>query len=180
MSDLVQLDDLRRRWATYWPAADTAAIAADLSARLPQAIAAWELEDPRPLPGGHVALVLAARHGDREVVVKLNPRGHGEEPLLRAEGEALRFWAPAAVAAELLDQRDDGLTLLLERLLPGEPLDDTELPWRERLTVLGRLAARLHAVGPPPATFPTSATSTRRAGATRSPASRRHSPSWRR
>jgi streptomycin 6-kinase len=89
------------------------------------------------LAGGNVAVVCAA---DQPVVLKLNPRV--EE--FATEAAALRFWRDTGAAVELLDARDDDYTLLLERLEPGTPT----------LADLGRLAARLHAAGPPPPHFP--------------------------
>jgi streptomycin 6-kinase len=91
----------------------------------------------RQLGGGNVAVVCAA---DQPVVLKLNPRVEG----LEKETAALRFWRDTGAAVELLDARDDDFTLLLERLEPGTPT----------LADLGRLAARLHAAGPPPPHFP--------------------------
>jgi streptomycin 6-kinase len=62
-----------------------------------------------------------------------------------------RSGARRGAAVELLAQRDDGYTLLLERAEPGDSLDATELGWEDKLVVLGRLARRLHAAGAPPA-----------------------------
>ncbi len=105
----------------------------------------------RPLPGGNVALVCAADCDSRPVVLKANPRGTPDDAELAFEGAALAFWGPTGAAIELLAERDDGFTLLLERAEPGDTLDATELDWEEKLAVLGRLARRLHAAGPPPA-----------------------------
>jgi streptomycin 6-kinase len=56
----------------------------------------------------------------------------------------------------LLDQRDAQMTLLLERIIPGGPLDDeADLAWEEKLEILGRLVARLHALRPTPPSIPT-------------------------
>jgi streptomycin 6-kinase len=146
-----QLDDLRRRWRGFWPAADADAIAADVAARRDAALTRWGLADARPLPGGHVAAVLAARRGDERVVLKVNPRGHGDDGQLTGEGAALRFWAPTGAVPRLLASGDDGLTLLMDQVRPGVPLDAGALPWEERLSLLARLAARLHAApGTPP------------------------------
>jgi hypothetical protein len=54
---------------------------------------------------------------------------------------------------ELLDQRDGGFTLLLERIQPGHTLETADLSLEERLAEIGRLAARLHRAGPPPPAF---------------------------
>ena len=88
-----------------------------------------------------------------EVVLKVAPRGHPDDFQLAREGDALAFWEPTGAVARLLGSRDDGFTLLMERLAPGTPLDRSGLGWEERLTVLGGLAARLHAPGGPAGTF---------------------------
>jgi len=149
-----RLAALARRWRTYWPRDDAAAMAADVRARAAAAIAAWSLDDVRVIPGGEVALVLAARRAVRPVVVKAHPRGHPETAALAGEGEALAFWRPTGAVPALEGRRDGGLTLLLERVVPGTPLDETGASWDERLDVLGALVARLHAAGPPPTPFP--------------------------
>jgi streptomycin 6-kinase len=55
---------------------------------------------------------------------------------------------------QVLDERDAGMTLLLERLAPGDSLDDATLAWGDKLTILGALVARLHGAGPPPSVIP--------------------------
>ena len=92
----------------------------------------------------------AAVRDERPVVVKTNPRGTPDDAGLAAEGGALAFWRPSGAAVELLGERDDGFTLLLERAQPGDSLDATELGWDEKLVVLGRLARQLHTTGAPP------------------------------
>jgi len=145
---------LAPRWAAYWPDLDAGAAARDVLARLEDAIATWGLRDAAVLGGGIVALVCAARRRGSPVVVKVHARGHPEEPELRAEAAALRFWQPTGAVPELLDTRDGGLTILLERLVPGTALDEAGTSFDTRLTVLGRLAARLHGAGLPPADAP--------------------------
>jgi streptomycin 6-kinase len=71
---------------------------------------------------------------------------------LRGEGEALAHWRDSDAVVPLLDRRDDGMTLLLERVEPATDLDD--LPYDEQLVVAGTLVRRLHAAGAPPATLP--------------------------
>jgi hypothetical protein len=114
-----------------------------MGARLGEAIRAWGLTDVEPLHGGHMAYVVAA--GD--VVVKVNPRVPGE-PGLEHEGHALRHWAPGGAAVPLLDDRDGGFTLLLERLRPGTMLVEDDLPVEEALAVLGAIARALAEPGP--------------------------------
>jgi streptomycin 6-kinase len=144
---------LAERWRGYWPATDPAELAADVEERFAAAIAAWRLEGIEPLDGGVVALTCAAVRNGRPVVLKLNPRGTPDDVQLAGEGAALAFWHPTGAAAELLDQRDDGFTLLLERLRPGDPLEDAGIGLEQRLTEIGRLVARLHTAGPPPSFF---------------------------
>lgn len=87
----------------------------------------------------------------RPVILKVNPRG-GEDRWLVTEAAVLGHWHAAGLAPAVLATRDAGLTLLLERVLPGDHLDDEPISVDERLRILGGLAARLHAVpGPPPA-----------------------------
>jgi streptomycin 6-kinase len=88
-------------------------------------------------------------HAGRRVVLKVSPRGHRDEAQLAGEGVALAFWEPTGAVAQLLGRRDEGLTLLMERLVPGTQLDETGLGWEEQLTLLGGLAAKLHAQAPP-------------------------------
>ena len=146
-----QLDGLRRTWRGFWPQADLDALARDVAARRDAAVAAWRLEHARPLPGGQVAAVVAAERDGLPVVLKVAPRGHADDAQLAGEGAALRFWGPTGAVPRVLDSADGGLTLLLERVVPGTALDDAGLPWEERLTALGTLAARLHrAPGAPP------------------------------
>jgi streptomycin 6-kinase len=144
---------LERHWGEYWPGVDPAAFTADVEERLAAATAAWGLEDIQPLDGGVVALTCAATRRGRPVVLKLNPRGHSDDVQLAGEGDALAFWRPTGAAVDLLDQRDDGFTLLLERLQPGDALEDTVPALENRLTEIGRLVARLHQAGPPPGSF---------------------------
>jgi streptomycin 6-kinase len=87
------------------------------------------------------------------VVLKVNPRGHRDEVQLAGEGDALAFWEPTGAVARLVGRRDDGLTLLMERLMPGTALDDTDRSFEERLEILGGLAAELHAHVPARGSF---------------------------
>ena len=144
---------LAKHWQGYWPTADLDQMVADVRQRLSAATAAWRLDGLEPLDGGVVALTCAAVRRGRPVVLKLNPRGHRDDAQLAAEGDALAFWRRTGAAAELLDRSDDGFTLLLERLRPGHALDDLGLTPEDRLAELGRLVARLHQAGPPPASF---------------------------
>jgi streptomycin 6-kinase len=144
---------LERQWREYWPGVDPAALTADVEKRLGAATAVWGLEDIQPLDGGVVALTCAATRRGRPVVLKLNPRDHPDDAQLAGEGDALAFWRPTGAAVDLLDHRDDGFTLLLERLQPGDALEDTVPALEDRLAEIGRLVARLHQTGPPPGSF---------------------------
>jgi streptomycin 6-kinase len=142
------LRDLTPRWQRYWPEADAALIAADAEARMHDAVEAWGLAAPEPLGGGVGALTCAA--GD--VVVKVLPRGHPEDALMRGEAGALSHWREISAAVDLLDTRDEGMTLLLRRLRPATSLD--ELAYEQQLVIAGRLVASLHAAGDPPEALP--------------------------
>lgn len=132
--------ELKRRWAAYWPTADVDAMARDVAARAREAVEVWGLRRPMPLAGGHIALVLAA--GD--LVLKINPRGHADDENLMAQRAVLAAWAPTGVVPQLVGWRDGGFTLLMERLLPGTPLDATGVAWEERLEIIGTLVGHLH------------------------------------
>jgi streptomycin 6-kinase len=142
------LRDLAPRWQRYWPDADVDRIVADVRERMAAALEAWRLSAPERLHGGVGSLACAA--GD--TVVKVLPRYHPEEGALHGEAEALAHWRGTGACVPLLDQRDDGLTLLLQRLRPATSLDD--LPYDEQLVIAGTLVARLNAAGPPPESLP--------------------------
>jgi streptomycin 6-kinase len=125
----------------------------DVRERLGAAVDRWGLGEVAVLGGGEVALVCTAV-GERPVVLKLHPRGHHEERYLAAEAVAMKAWRGSGAVPELFARADDGLTLLFERLEPGRPLDATDVSWEERLRILGRLAARLHAHGALPTGVP--------------------------
>lgn len=150
MSPWLPVEELKRRWAGYWPQADVDAMARDVLARAEAAVEAWGLRRPTSVPGGNVALLLAAD----DVVVKVHPRGHLDDEQLAAEGAALALWAPTGAVPRLHGTRDGGFTLLMERLVPGTPLDASGVAWDERLEVLGALAGRLHAARAAPASLP--------------------------
>jgi streptomycin 6-kinase len=112
------------------------------------------LTEVAPVGEGNVALVCWARRGGAPVVLKVNPRGHREDDLIAAQVTALRFWASTGSTVRLLDERDGGMTLLLERIEPGVALDDEDRPWEQKLEILGGLIASLHDAGRPPVSIP--------------------------
>lgn len=142
------LRDLVPRWQRYWPQADAQAIADDVRERLQAGATAWGLERLEPLRGGVVALTGAT--SDR--VIKVLPRLHPEEALMRGEAVALAHWSETGVSVPLLDARDDGMTLLLPRLRPAVPMD--AIDYDEQLVEVGRLVAAMHAADAPPASLP--------------------------
>lgn len=146
-----ELERLTESWRDFWVEGDPEAMAADVEDRARSAFDAWGLDGGEALDGGVVGLVLAARMAGRDVVLKVLPRGHEEERLLAGEGAALAAWADSGSAVPLLDRRDGGLTLLLERLSPGLRLDQVEVDGEARLRVLAGVVARLHAAGAPAA-----------------------------
>ena len=146
---------LRVSWAVYWPDSDLDAITGDVRTRLAEALSEWPIEKARPLPGGYVALVCEGRLEGRPVILKVSPAGHPDSSQLAAEGAALAWWQPTGVVPELIHQRDEGLTLLMERVQPGRPLAESGLAWHDLLPILGGLAARLHAAGRPPGRWTT-------------------------
>jgi streptomycin 6-kinase len=101
-----------------------------------------------------VSLACFAQRSGDPLVLKLNPRRNPEEALIAAQTKALEFWSPTGVTVRPIDARDAGLTVLLERILPGDALDDTDLGWEEQLVLIARLVARLHDAGAPPTSIP--------------------------
>jgi streptomycin 6-kinase len=127
---------------------------ADWLARLPAAVAAlarrWDLDVGGPFePGGSTAWVApaaSARFGD--VVVKVGWR-HDESA---DEAEGLRVWGgEGAVRVHAAEERDDTITLLLERCTPGTPLATQAEPDQDE--VIARLLRRLWAVPVPTGRF---------------------------
>jgi streptomycin 6-kinase len=102
---------------------------ADWLARLPRLVdecaARWSLRVGAPLPGGNVALVVAAERRDgTPAVLKLS----FPEPESEHEGLALRAWDGDG-AVRLLEHDAGRRALLLERAVPGTQawaLDDDE------------------------------------------------------
>lgn len=78
----------------------------------------WRVTVDCALPGGSVSVVVAGRR-DRPVVLKLAPPWSDWS---EAEAGALAMWNGVA-APHLLESRDRGRELLLERILPGSPAD---------------------------------------------------------
>src|SRR3954452_17762784 len=144
------LRDLAQRWRRYWPSSDVDEITRDVEQRFAAACALWSLTDPLPLPGGAVALTCAT--GD--AVLKVLPRLHPEAATMRGEGEALALWSATGAAVELIDDRDDGMTLLLRRIRPATTLDEAVSDYDEQLVGSGRLVRRLHDAGEPPLALP--------------------------
>jgi streptomycin 6-kinase len=73
---------------------------------------------------------------------------------MRGEGEALVHWRDSRAAAELVDTRDDGMTLLMRRIRPALTLDEAVGDYHEQLAITGTLVRRLHEAGRPPAALP--------------------------
>ena len=103
----------------------------------------WSLRLGEPLPGGNVALVLAAEREDgTPAVLKVSPPHPESDP----EADALAAWAGDG-AVRLLEHDRERRALLLERLVPGTSaweVDEDEAA-RAVAAVLRRLA-----IEPPP------------------------------
>jgi hypothetical protein len=126
-------------WREWFPGR-VDALQADIRQRSAAAVDAWGLTGLAPLPGGEVALVLAARHAGGEAVLKLSPRVTG----LDAESRALALWSARGISPELWGTRDDGLTLLLARVRPGVSLRDTGAGAEEIVETIGGLCPAIH------------------------------------
>jgi streptomycin 6-kinase len=139
-------ESVHPNWRVWWPA-HAEQIASDMRSRLPAAIEAWRLRRLTPLPGGEVALVFAAdsRHG--EVVLKLSPRVAGETDEIADEPLALKLWAAAGIAPRVHGSRDNGHTVLMQRIRPGHNLRDTGADAGEIVSTLGRMCPLLHLAG---------------------------------
>ena len=146
------LTSLAGCWPRRWPGCDPRAAAAEVTRRLAAALAAHQLADPRPLDGGVAGLIVSADSPYGPVVVKLSPRVPGSESLT-CEARALAFWQPTDAVAPLRAVRDDGYTLVLDRLKPGIDLHSARRPTARMLQTLGELARRLHDAGAPPSGF---------------------------
>jgi streptomycin 6-kinase len=133
---------LLANWAD-WRLGEVDALAADVLARCEQARRAWGLEGLEPMAGGEVALVLAARTGSgTDAVLKLSPRPADQPGSL--EGVALALWAEIDAAPRVIAARDDGTTLLLERVRPGDSLGERGAGADEVIERIGALCRRIH------------------------------------
>jgi streptomycin 6-kinase len=139
-------DSVHPNWRAWWPA-EADAIASDMRTRLPAAVEAWDLRGLTPLPGGEVALVFAAESPYGDAVLKLSPRIAGETDALTAEPLALELWSAAGAAPHVHGSRDDGYTLLMQRIRPGDNLRDTGAGALEIVSTLGRLCPLIHLAG---------------------------------
>jgi len=101
--------------------------------------AEWGLEPGDPLPGGNVALVLAATRSDGSAtVLKLSfPEGESEH-----EPDALEHWDGRG-AVRLLERDDARRAMLLERVSPGTPLWDV-VDDEEATVAAAAVLRRLH------------------------------------
>ena len=142
-----ELERLARNWRRFFPGCDPAEMGADVAARAEAVAHVWDLEEVKPLGGGEVALVCAAVKGGRPVVLKVQPRAGEDGRAMRGEAVALRAWEGSGAAVGLLAADEEGLTLLLERLSPGTPLDETGADAATRMRLLAEVALRLHRVG---------------------------------
>jgi streptomycin 6-kinase len=82
----------------------------------------WALRLGEPLPGGNIALVLAAERADGTSAVLKVSRPHPESD---PEADALACWAGAG-AVGVLERDRERRALLLERLVPGTSAWDVD------------------------------------------------------
>jgi streptomycin 6-kinase len=120
-----------------------------LEERIDRCARRFALEVGEPLPGGSLAMVLAATtRAGAPVVLKLNP----PLPELALEPAALAAMDGRG-AVRILDADRSLGGLVLERAEPGPSLE-TALPVLEALEIAGRVAARTHVELPPGHPFP--------------------------
>lgn len=130
-----------RNWA-QWFGADWHAVRLATTARAAAAIADWELSGAEPFGGGAVGYVYRARrHTGEAVVLKVEPATTAWAP--QGADRALAIWARAGLAPRVIASRDDGRTLLLERVTPGTPLGDRSPSIDVTFPVIADMARRL-------------------------------------
>lgn len=135
-------DDILVNWRSWNAHAEVMFDAA--AQRLLRAITTWELKNVRRLPDGAVSLVCEATRAQTPVVLKVNPVAPNWPAT--SEAAALRVWEQTKAAVAVIEERDDGQTLLLMRVTPGTALTAQGWEVEAQLQVLGRLALELHTV----------------------------------
>lgn len=128
-------------YGEWWPGQGLV-IVADIETRMAAAIGRWGLTRIETLLGGHVCWTIAAVDDlGRQVVCKVGPRPHAAEVF--SEVPTLRAARGCGVVA-VYGEADDGATLLIPRMVPGERLARSALSLPEQFAVMGQAAARLH------------------------------------
>jgi streptomycin 6-kinase len=118
--------------------------------RLNSCLEHWQLSLVDRLAGGFRSDVFLCRAADgAQVVLKLPPTDEAE-----AEMAALTRWAPTQAAVRVIDLDHAWHALLLERLVPGQPLPKAGHDGNPTL-VAAELLLRLHQAEPRPFAFPT-------------------------
>jgi streptomycin 6-kinase len=80
----------------------------------------WDLDLDRALSGNSSRVFIGRQHGNRGVVLKLNP----DPAILNEEAIALRAWAATPHAVDLVEADLEAGVLLLENIEPGTKVSD--------------------------------------------------------
>lgn len=94
----------------------------------------WGLEVRSAMPGNTGRTLLCRDADGHSKVLKLTP----DTEIAATEAAALRVWADSPHVVDLLDA-DDGV-LLLDGIVPGAPLNDTDIPYGQVDALLAELA----------------------------------------
>jgi streptomycin 6-kinase len=130
-------DRLKQAWPMRWPERSLEEIEIEVKDNIEAAIEAWELKITGRIDTGWVSVVLEVEDIDgQRLILKAAPIHDG----MRREAQ-LAATLPQHVP--LLGERDEGMTLLLERADPGTPLSESSPLIRAR--ECGRAAAAIHA-----------------------------------
>jgi aminoglycoside/hydroxyurea antibiotic resistance kinase len=132
-----------RNWA-QWFGPEWEAVRAATVARAHAAMERWELVDAEPFGSGGVGYVYRARRRSGEaVVLKVEPTASAWAP--QGADRALAVWARAGLAPRVLAARDDGRTLLLDRVTPGTQLGARTASIDKSFPVIADMARQLRA-----------------------------------
>jgi len=143
MSPVPLPENVLANWRN-WSSDQAESVIANAQDRLATAIDAWQLTDLAPMPGGEVALVLVATSPAGEAVLKVNPNLAGDTDVLATEPRALALWSGAGAAPQVYATRDNGLTMLLQRVRPGTTLREATTDAMSIVGTLGGLCRVVH------------------------------------
>lgn len=134
-------------WALWWPQRDQDDLVGEVADRIRAACARWDLELEHRFDEGWVCATWATIGADgARSVLKVAPP-HSAMRREKALSERL-----GDLAIPVMASADDGMTLLLERADPGDPL--SRVPVAEQISVCAGLAKRVASIPIPSELFP--------------------------